>query len=124
MFAEIIRSAALPFINSLSVESANWYQDNHPVHRASAQYLSTFDLIDLIRPPPYSPDLNPIENIWAEMKKHLCGRVYSSKDELFAALQDKWVMIADNGEYLNSLVFSMGSRLRHVINKGGSYTRY
>ena len=38
-----------------------------------------------IRPldfPPYSPDLNPIENLWADMDKRMASKPAASKEEL------------------------------------------
>jgi hypothetical protein len=42
--------------------------------------------------PPYSPDLNPIENIWSVLKRRLAQlpRKPTNKDELFTVLQQLW----------------------------------
>lgn len=46
--------------------------DNAPVHTAAIvqQVLAQLELEVMIWP-PYSPDLNPIENIWALMKNKI-----------------------------------------------------
>ncbi len=36
--------------------------------------------------PPYSPDFNPIENMWSKVKTHLRGAKARSQNNLFAAI--------------------------------------
>lgn len=51
--------------------------DGHPSHRPSAvrQFLRINEgRIRLIYLPPYSPDLNPDEQVWREVKPHGSGR--------------------------------------------------
>ena len=43
--------------------------------------------------PPYSPELNPIENIWAKVKNFLKKTVISNTDELYQAIADALEMI-------------------------------
>ena len=40
--------------------------------------------------PPSSPDLNPIEHVWAIIKRRVYadGRQFSSKDALWIAIED------------------------------------
>ena len=45
--------------------------DNAPAHRANdvEDFVSEEKRLELIKLPPYSPDLNPIETVWREVKK-------------------------------------------------------
>ena len=44
--------------------------------------------IYLIRQPPWSPHLNPVEEIWTELKIHLANRLFFSVDELKDAIME------------------------------------
>ena len=51
--------------------------DNHPVHRSKAvkQFVeSTKGMLRLDHLPPYSPKLNPDEQVWNYVKNHNLGR--------------------------------------------------
>jgi transposase len=50
--------------------------------------------IHLIPLPPYSPELNPVEGLWDQVKDHTCNRLFTSLDDmeitLTAALRPFW----------------------------------
>lgn len=47
--------------------------------------------ITLMLLPPYSPELNPIERVWAYLRSHyLSNRVYRDYDELFEHCAVSW----------------------------------
>ena len=78
-----------------------------------------------IRPldfPPYSPDLNPIENLWADVKRRAEGDNPKSVAELKIALLAAWK--ATDPRLLNSLIASMHKRCQLVIQKKGWMTGY
>ena len=53
--------------------------DDHPVHK-SLNNLKFYKEkgIKVIDFPPYSPDLNPIENIWGKIKKQIMKKEYQT----------------------------------------------
>lgn len=56
-----------------------------------AQALRVPANLTLLLLPPYSPELNPIERLWAYLKSHyLSNRVYQDYDDLFATCRDAW----------------------------------
>lgn len=66
----------------LVLDQAGW-------HMANA--LRVPENITLLHLPPYSPELNPIERLWAYLKSHyLSNRIYLDYDELFTACRDAW----------------------------------
>jgi hypothetical protein len=81
--------------------------------------------------PPYSPDLNPIENLWSIVKRaifthhpELSGmpKNNTSKQRLCEAAVEAWEDIRE--EVLDHLCQSMMRRLEAVIAANGWYTKY
>lgn len=59
--------------------------DNHPVHRSHAVrdfVRSTDGRLKLFFLPPYSPELNPDEQVWAHLKREVSRQIPSSLDDL------------------------------------------
>lgn len=47
--------------------------------------------ITLLHLPPYSPELNPVERIWAYLRSHhLSNRIYQDYDDLFDEMTTAW----------------------------------
>ena len=67
-------------------------QDNDPKHtsRAAQQFFAENN-INWWRTPPESPDLNPIENVWHELKEFICREIKpTTKDELVRGIAQFW----------------------------------
>lgn len=71
------------FIDFLKRLIHNWPRkiflilDGHPVHKsvAVAKFISSTEgRLELFRLPPYSPELNPDEQVWNHLKNHGVGR--------------------------------------------------
>ena len=53
--------------------------------------LQVPDNIALLRLPPYSPELNPVERLWAYLRSHyLSNRAYEDYDDLFDSCGAAW----------------------------------
>lgn len=74
--------------------------------------------------PARSPDLNPIEHMWDELKKRIRARVptVSSIQELKDALIEEWNNISQ--DFVVQLVASLTNRMNEVIRARGGNTRY
>ena len=62
-----------------------------------AKSLKVPENISLLPLPPYSPELNPIERLWAYLKSHyLSNRVYQDYDDLFQAAKAAWNALTES----------------------------
>jgi transposase len=96
-----------------------WYQqDNASPHTAGTSrawfHSHGIDLIDF---PPWSSDLNPIENLWNDLKQ----RVYAHHPKTMEALEH-WIVEewqATDLNYISHICLNMPQRLQLVLaNKG------
>ena len=123
-YCKILKSAMLP---SADVHFPDgefiFQQDNDPKHTSSMvyEYLDSKG-IDYMDWPAYSPDLNPIENLWAILKQRMRDRKCRNEDELWEYVQEAWYNLPV--EMLAGLIDSMQRRCRAVIEKKGYPTKY
>jgi transposase len=100
-----------------------WQQDNAPAHssRIVQQYL-TNRRINIMKWPPFSPDLNPIENIWSLLHHRLDLTHIHTADQLWEAVLQQWNSLTrfDVMPFINS----MNARCRAVLQSRGAPTKY
>jgi transposase len=72
--------------------------------------------------PPYSPDLNPIENLWNSMAREVEKYQCESVEDLMKAVELEWEAVSK--EELEHLVESMPRRCSAVIEAKGCHTKY
>jgi transposase len=100
-------------------------QDNASSHKAKVcmQWFEDHG-IELLEWPPSSPDLNPIGNLWAELKRHLGTYKYplGGMLELWEHVQTEWDGIEP--EYCHRLIESMPDRMAQVLHRKGGAIDY
>ena len=107
-------------------------QDNAPIHTAKkvAKWFEDHG-IPLLDWAPYSPDLNPIEHVWARMKQWIhehfpelkdMGESQEAYDALARAIVEAWEAIPQ--EYIDNLIKSMDNRVNAVLEAKGWHTKY
>jgi hypothetical protein len=102
-----------------------WFllQDNAPYHASTmTQTWLHKKGVTCIDFPPYSPDLNPIENLWADLKRRIELHRPSNLTELKEILLKEWE--STDHDFLVCLAHSMIDRCREVISCGGFKTKY
>jgi transposase len=103
-------------------------QDNAPAH-AAQETLDMFRKfeVDCVRWPPFSPDLNPIETVWKDIKEYLTqvygNCVFKSYDESQRKVLEAWEYIV-TPLYLEQLIKTMPERMQAVIDANSKFTRY
>lgn len=72
-------------------------------HRAGGR-LRVPDNITLLRLPPYSPELNPMENVWHYLRENkLCATVWSSYDAIVNACVAAWQFLINDPDRIQSI---------------------
>jgi len=118
----LIPSAALVF-EQHPFEPWWLLQDNAPAHKSRSvqQWLHNHG-IQLLDFPPYSPDLNPIEHLWADVETRVEQRAACTVEQLQERISEEWA--ATPVQLLESLSHSMPARCQAVIDARGDHTRF
>lgn len=102
-----------------------WMHDNAPAHRAkhTQEFLENKG-ISVLKWPPHSPDLNPIENVWGilEERVYTGGRSFSNTTDLWEVMCEEWKKIPT--EMISNLYSSMHRRCCDVLLKNGQRIKY
>ena len=139
-YVQLLQQNLLPFIDCLQENGINkivFQQDNASPHRAKAtmDWLKasaeqhSFTIMEF---PPNSPDLNPIENLWAILKAelyrqypdtmYLQGSGKAVREEFRNRVNKIWWSIGE--EVLNRLIDSMSRRIQAVLKAKGWYMEF
>jgi transposase len=127
-YIEILEQELLPELEAAKeLFPGPWrlQQDNAPCHTAKAvkDYCAAYG-VEFIEWPAYSPDLNPIENVWAWVKHNL--DVYyppcNSAEEIEKIVVKIWKEITP--EMCHQFCGTYEKRLEAVIKAKGAHTKY
>jgi transposase len=117
-------SSALPQIHRYHGTEFVFQQDNASPHRATAT-LSALEEeeISVLSWPALSPDLNPVENLWAILVRRVYaeGRSYQSDDELWEGILAAARTVTV--EEVRALIASMPTRLTKLLTNHGKYVQ-
>lgn len=62
------------------------------------------DNISLLSLPPYSPELNPQENVWRFLKdRYLCNRIFETSEDIINAACHAWNDFIKSPDNISSL---------------------
>ncbi len=95
LFLEHLSQTYSKYFIVMQVDGAGWHH---------SQDLAVPTNIRLIQQPPYSPEVNPVEHIWDELReKYFHNRIFSSLDRLMDVLCQGLNDLADDPKRLRSL---------------------
>ena len=101
-----------------------WFQqDNWTVHTAgtSRDWFHNHG-VDLIEWPAWSPDLNPIEELWNDLKRRVYGRHPQTMEQLEQFITEEWA--ATDLNFIARICRNMPHRLQQVISNDGHKIPY
>jgi transposase len=97
IFLEHVSRTFSQYFLVIQVDQAGWH---------SAKDLVIPENIRLIPQPAYSPELNPVEHIWEEIReKAFSNRVFASLDAVIETLCDQLRQLEDNAKLLHSMTY-------------------
>ncbi len=110
-------------LNENPVQSIQEQQDNDPKHTAkiTKEWLHN-NSVTVLEWPSQSPDLNPIEHLWRDLKMAVHQRLPSNLTELERICKEEWQRIPKSR--CEKLVASFPKRLMAVLNQKGASTKY
>ena len=124
LFVQILDWTLLPFLEERLSKGHRFMQDNDPKHTSNlAKCFMDNNGVNWFKTPPESLDLNPIENLWHELKEYLRREVKPrTKQELIDGVLAFWdtVSIAKCRKYIHHLV----KVIPRVIEVNGNATGY
>ena len=98
-YQRILRLNLVPSALTYWPKGQWWFQqDNWSVHTAGTSHAWFQNHgIDLIDWPPWSPDLNPIENLWSDLKQRVYAHTAHTLAELEQWIRLEWAATDLNG---------------------------
>ena len=120
--AEIARTVAPGAHAVLVLDGAGWH---------GGHALVVPDNISLVMLPPYSPELNPVENVWQYLRANwLAISVFDDYDAIVDACCNAWNRFADQPDIVSSITSrqwaagqSVGPLVRHRLCPGSPWDR-
>ncbi len=121
MYCDILKRSMIPSLRRLG-HRAVFQHDNNPKHTSKM----TTALLKKIRVkvmdwPSMSPDLNPVEHLWAILKQKVVERKVSNIHQLRDVVMEEWK--STSVATCEALVNFMPKRVKAVLENNGGHTK-
>lgn len=128
MFTLLNHGGVLDYIK-LFIPNPKFQQDNCRVHLTSEirNLLSIYRIDTIANWPSNSPDLNPIEMVWAILKNKVASKlnrndiVVNTNEEFFQLIKDSFFEIGQ--ETIRNIILKIPFILREVVSLEGEMTK-
>lgn len=131
-YVAILEKELLPSIAAFDIapdmpssDQVIFQQDNDPKHTSKhAREWFCTQGIKTLPWPANSPDMNPIEHLWSQIKKSLGSypEYAKSMQELYERFECEWAKVTP--EACQRLIASMPTRIKAVLKARGGHTTY
>lgn len=122
--AEYYTDFILPLVEEELFENdLIFMQDLASIHtsKLTKHWLETHNINVMDDWPPKGPDMNPVENVWAELVRRTRDDNVN-RDRLWENIYQAFCELDD--EYFTNLINSMPRRIADVLQKRGGWTKY
>lgn len=119
-YQRVLSEGLLPFYDHEKI----FQHDGAPCHRSKSTelFLGTRGISYITDWPPQSPDMNIIENMWAELKRNVRQHLPKTINELWTSCINEWMKIPN--DYITTLYCSIPKRLLCLRRNQGRNTPY
>ena len=124
MYIDILDKTLLPFLTEVYPDGHRFVHDNDPKHKSgvTTKFIENKH-INWFPTPPESPDLNPIENLWHELKEYIRREIKPhSKEDLISGIKQFWETVDD--EKCRKYIRHLQKVVPKVIELKGAPTGY
>ena len=123
-YRSILNDSVYAYANQKYGEKGCYYlHDNAPYAKANVvKWWFKGKQIERLEMPPYSPDVNPTENLWAVLKRQIDARAPKTIEELTKITREEWLKL--DPTFCDKLVQSMPNRMQAIVDAEGYKTRY
>ena len=124
LYTQILERTLLPFLRDVFPSGHRFMQDNDPkqTSRASKKFFED-NGVHWWKTPRESPDANPIENLWHELKEFICRETKPrNKQELIEGITKFWSTV--DKEKCTKYIRHLRKVIPKIIELDGSATGY
>jgi hypothetical protein len=121
---DILRHSLIPTFREFFPNGPWLFQQDNVRFHTTAETISFLHEkgVTFIEWPPWSPDLNPIENLWNDLKRRVYNRFPQTMEQLEEFIREEWA--ATDLTFIARICRSMPDRLQLLLANDGHKISY